>query len=107
MWPIFKKYGLNLFFLNWKLKCIFFPWDVLSFGMFCPTGHFVSWDVCPFGRFVLGTFCPWDVLSLGTICPWDLMSEDVLSSDVLSLVTFCPLGRFVPWDVLSVHLYIS
>ena len=66
----------------------FFPWDVLSFGTFCPLGHFVSWDVLS-----LGTFCPWDILSLGTFCPWDLMSEDVLSWNVLSLGTFC-LGMF-------------
>ena len=26
--------------------------------------------------------------------------------DVLSLGTFCPLGRFVPWDVLSLGPYV-
>ena len=67
---------------NWKLKCIFFPWDVLSLGIFCLLGRFVPWDVLSLGHFVLGTFCP-----------WDLMSEDVLSWDVLSLGTFC-LGTF-------------
>ena len=64
---------------NRKLKCIFFPWDVLSFGTFCPLGHFVSWDVLS-----LGTFCPWDILSLGPYV-WGRFV----------------LGRFVPWDILS------
>ena len=61
--------------MKWR---IFFPWDVLSLGTFCPLG-----------RFVLGTFCPWDVLSLGPyvwgrfvlgrLVPWDVLSWDVLS----------------------------
>ena len=53
---------------------------ICPLGTFCPLGRFVS------GRFVSGTFCPWDVvLSLGRFVP----------CDVLSLVTFCPLGHFV------------
>ena len=44
----------------------------------------------------------WDVLTLGTFCPLGRF----VPWDVLSLGTFCPLGRFVPgtfcpWDVLS------
>ena len=54
----------------------FVPWDVLSFGTFCPLG-----------RFVPGMFCPWDLMS------WDVLSWDVLSWDVLSLGTFS-LGTF-------------
>ena len=80
----FQKIRTKSVFEKLEIEVYFFSWDVLSFGTFCPLGHFV-----------LGTFCPWDVLSLGTFCPWDLMSEDVLSWDVLSLGTFCPLGCFV------------
>ena len=46
--------------------------------------------------FSLGRFVPWDILSLGTFCP---LGRFVLGTfcpwDVLSLGTFCPLGRFV------------
>ena len=58
------------FQLKLKLKCrIFFHWDVLSLGTFCPLGRFVSWDILS-----LGTFCPWDILSLGRFVSWDVLS---------------------------------
>ena len=37
----------------------------------------------------------WEILSLGTFCP--------LGRFILG--TFCPLGRFVSWDVLSLWMF--
>ena len=49
-------------------------------------------------------FSPWDVLSLGTFCPLGRFVRGTfcpLGRFVRG--TFCPLGRFVPWDVLYVQ----
>ena len=72
---------------NWKFKCIFFSWDVLSLGTFCPWDILSLGTFCPLGRFVLGTFCPWDVLSLGTFCPWSLSPQNVFSKVYQHLVS--------------------
>ena len=58
-------------------------------------------------RLVIGPhLSPLDVLSLGTFCPLGRF----VFWDVLSLGTFCPLGCFVlgtlcPWDVLSLGTF--
>ena len=45
---------------------------------------------------------PWDVLSLGTFCPLGRF----VPWDILSLGTFGPLGSFVLWDILSLGRYV-
>ena len=51
----------------------------------------------------VGRFFHWNVLSLGTFCPLGRFVP------LVHFVwgTFCPLGRFVPYDVLSVGHFVQ
>ena len=46
--------------------------------------------ICPLGTFfLLECFVPLDVLSLGTFLPWDVLFGDVLSLDVMYVISLC------------------
>ncbi len=50
-------------------------------------------------HYVFGRFAPLAILPPRTFCP-----TDVMSPDILSLLTFCPAERFVPPDALSLDV---
>ena len=49
----------------------------------------------------------WDVLSLGTFCPLGrFVPGTFCPQDALSLGTFCPSGRFVLWDICPLGRFV-